>query len=348
MKLVRPLLPLALLAFLVLKMNGQSMGTGTITGIVSDPSGSAIPSATVTALHLSTHTTHTATTTSSGNYVFTNTPIGDYQITAEVRGFKKFVQEGVHLDADATASINIQLQIGTSQESVTVSAAPPPLQTENGEVGNIVSGVQVSELSLNGRNFSQFVALSPGVSSTQTGRRLGVGQEGNPLLSVNGGRVNSTRFTYDGVLAMDTGGNRGLNLFPPMDIIAEVQVKTSNYSASEGSFGYGSVNVITKAGGSDFHGDLYEVLGNSDLDARNFFDIHRSPFHQNFFGGTIGGPIFIPGHYNHDKNKTFFFVSEGWNQRQGPQLVNFTSPLKVLSQRPLLRQHSVQASSTQR
>ncbi len=324
MKFVRLLLPLALLAFV--KINGQSMGTGTITGFVSDPSGSAIPSATVTALHLSTNTTHTATTTSSGNYVFTNTPIGDYQITAEVPGFKKFVQQGVHLDADVTASVNIQLQIGTSQQSVTVSAAPLPLQTENGEVGNVVSGVQVSELSLNGRNFSQFVALSPGVSSTQTGRRLGVGQEGNPLLSVNGGRVNSTRFTYDGVLAMDTGGNRGLNLFPPMDALAEVQVKTSNYSASEGSFGYGAVNVITKAGGSNFHGDLYEVLGNSDLDARNFFDIHRSPFHQNFFGGTIGGPIFIPGHYNHDKNKTFFFVSEGWNQRQGPQLVNFTSP----------------------
>ncbi|HEY3936466.1 MAG TPA: hypothetical protein VGL97_03510, partial [Bryobacteraceae bacterium] len=175
-----------------------------------------------------------------------------------------------------------------------------------------------SELSLNGRNFSQFVTLSPGVASTQTGRRMGVGQEGNPLMSINGGRVNGTKFTYDGVLAMDTGGNRGLNLFPPMDALAEVQIKTSNFAASEGSYGYGLVNVITKTGGAQFHGDAYEEFGNRDLDARNFFDSHRAPFNQNMFGFTIGGPIV--------KNKTFFFVSEGWNRRQGPQLVSFTAP----------------------
>jgi hypothetical protein len=164
------------------------------------------------------------------------------------------------------------------------------------------------------------------VASTQTGRRMGVGQEGNPLMSVNGGRVNSTKFTYDGILAMDTGGNRGLNLFPPMDAIAEVQVKTSNFAASEGSFGYGLVNVTTKSGGAAFHGDLYEVFGNTNLNARNFFDSRRAKFQQNMFGVTLGGPIYIPGHYNVDKNKTFFFISEGWNRRQGPQLVNYTNP----------------------
>ena len=302
------------------------MGTGTIGGLVSDPSGSPAPAATVTALQLSTRTSRSATTNASGNYVFTNMPIGQYEITAELPGFKKVVQQGVRLDADTTATVDIQLQIGAVQESVTVSAAPPALQTENGEGSNLVTGAQVSELSLNGRNFSQFLALGAGVASNQTGRRMGVGQEGNPLMSINGGRINSTKFTYDGVLAMDTGGNRGLNLFPPMDAIAEVQVKTSNFSAREGSYGYGLVNVITKTGGSDFHGDLYEVFGNTNLDARNFFDSRVSPFHQNMFGGTLGGPVFIPGHYNKDKNKTFFFVSEGWNLRQGPQVVNYTSP----------------------
>ena len=323
---LRTVSKLALLSVFAMKLQAQSMGTGTITGTVIDPSGSAVASAKVTALHLSTHITKTAVTNGSGNYAFTNTQIGEYEITVDVTGFKKLVQQSIHLDADSTASVDFALQLGTNQETVTVSAAPPALQTESGEVGNVVTGAQISELSLNGRNFSQFVTLSPGVASTQTGRRLGVGQEGNPLLSVNGGRVNSTKFTYDGVLAMDTGGNRGLNLFPPMDALAEVQVKTSNYAASEGSFGYGSVNVITKAGGSDFHGDLYEVFGNRDLDARNFFDNKRAPFNQNMFGGTIGGPIFIPNHYNREKNKTFFFVSEGWNRRQGPQIVAFTSP----------------------
>ena len=125
---------------------------------------------------------------------------------------------------------------------------------------------------------------------------------------------------------MDTGGNRGLNLFPPMDALAEVQIKTSNYTADSGSYGYGMVNVVTKTGGNEFHGDLYEILGNDAVDARNFFDNQVAPFKQNIFGFTIGGPVFIPRHYNADKNKTFFFYSEGWNRRQGPQLVNFTSP----------------------
>jgi hypothetical protein len=125
---------------------------------------------------------------------------------------------------------------------------------------------------------------------------------------------------------MDTGGNRGLDLFPPMDALAEVQIKTSNYTADSGSYGYGMVNVVTKTGGNEFHGDLYEINGVAAVDARNFFDNQRAPFVQNIFGFTIGGPVFIPRHYNADKSKTFFFVSEGWNRRQGPQLVNFTSP----------------------
>jgi hypothetical protein len=324
-RLVRGLIALLIGARAMLLL-AQSMGTGTIKGVVVDPSGAPVEHATVTATDHSRHIPHTVNTDSSGVYVFSNMPIGDYEITLESVGFKKLVQQAVHLDADSTAAADVTLQIGGSQESVTVTEAPPLLQTENGEISNVITGAQVSELSLNGRNFSQFLALSPGVASAQTGRRMGVGQEGNPLLSVNGGRVNSTKFTYDGVLAMDTGGNRGLNLFPPMDAIAEVQVKTSNFAASEGSFGYGLVNVITKSGGADFHGDLYEVFGNSNLNARNYFDSRRAPFHQNMFGVTLGGPIYIPGHYNKDKNKTFFFISEGWNRRQGPQLTSFTNP----------------------
>ena len=224
MKFIR-LVSALLLAGAALHLAAQSMGTGAITGVVTDPSGAPVPNASIIALHLSTHTSHEATTNGSGNYTLTNVPIGEYEITASLSGFKSIVQKGVHLDADTTAAVNIQLQIGASQESITVTAAPPPLQTDSGELSNLVTGAQVSELSLNGRNFSQFLALSPGVASTQTGRRMGVGQEGNPLSSINGGRINSTKFTYDGIIAMDTRGNRGLNLFPPMDAIAEVQVK---------------------------------------------------------------------------------------------------------------------------
>ena len=308
------------------RLFAQSMGTGTIAGTVSDPTGAVVGAAQITALNLATHAIRSTASNDQGNYVFPNMQIGQYQISAEHPGFKKFTQENARLDADTTVTVNISLQLGTAQETVTVSETPPAIQTQNGEIGNLVSGAQVSELSLNGRNFSQFVTLSPGVSSTQAGRRMGVGQEGNPLMSINGGRINGTKFTFDGILAMDTGGNRGIDLFPPMDALAELQMKTSNWSADEGSYGYGLVNVITKAGGAQFHGDVYEVIGNTDFDARNFFDIQRSPFHQNMFGFTFGGPIYIRGHYNTSKNKTFFFVSEGWNIRQGPQLVNYTSP----------------------
>ena len=303
----------------------QSMGTGTITGTVTDPSGGMVAGVQITATQSSTGVTHSITSNAQGNYVLPALQIGVYQVRAEHPGFKTFTQENVRLDADTTAKVAINLVIGTSQQSVTVSSAPPAVQTENGEISTLVTGAQVSELSLNGRNFSQFLTLSPGVASAQAGQRLGVGQEGNPLLSINGGRVNSTKFTFDGILAMDTGGNRGVNLFPPMDALAEVQIKTSNFSADQGSYGYGVVNIITKSGGDQFHGDVYEIAGNNDLDARNFFDNQRAPFHQNMFGFTLGGPIFIPNHYNTNKNKTFFFVSEGWNLRQGPQLVNYTS-----------------------
>ena len=106
-------------------------------------------------------------------------------------------------------------------------------------MGTIATGAQVSELSFNGRNYSQILTLGTGIASENTGHRMGVGQEGNPLMSVNGGRITNTKFTYDGIIAMDTGGNRGLDLFPPMDALAEVQIKTSNYTADSGSYGYG-------------------------------------------------------------------------------------------------------------
>lgn len=304
----------------------QTMGTGTITGTVTDATGAIVPEVKVTAVNLSTGIERNALTNSSGTYVIPALQIGDYKLSAGHTGFKTSNRAGIRLDVDTSATVNFTLDIGSSEQSVTVTETIPIIETTSGEMGTIATGTQVSELSFNGRNYSQILTLGTGIASQNTGHRMGVGQEGNPLMSVNGGRINSTKFTYDGILAMDTGGNRGLNLFPPMDALAEVQIKTSNYTADSGSYGYGMVNVVTKAGGNTFHGDLYEVLGNDATDARNFFDNKVAPFKQNIFGFTIGGPIFIPRHYNADKNKTFFFVSEGWNRRRGPQLVNFTSP----------------------
>ena len=327
----------------------QTMGTGTITGVVKDPTGAVVPGVKITATNVSTGISRSTTTNSSGDYVLPALQIGTYKLTAAHTGFKTSNQEDVRLDVDVTATVNFSLDIGSAEQSVTVTEAPPAVQTTSGEMGTIATGAQVSELSFNGRNYSQILTLGTGIASQNTGHRMGVGQEGNPLMSVNGGRVNDTKFTYDGVLAMDTGGNRGLNLFPPMDALAEVQIKTSNYTADSGSYGYGLVNVVTKAGGNEFHGDLYEVLGNDAVDARNFFDNGRAPFKQNIFGFTVGGPLYIPKHYNTDKSKTFFFVSEGWNRRRGPQLNDFTSPPQSTytaeTVDPLMRQGNFTESS---
>lgn len=305
---------------------GQSTGTGEISGTVVDESGAVVPGVAVIATHEETGLSRRTVSNASGAYVIPALPVGQYKIEAQITGFRTFLQKGVIVETDAKIALNIVLQPGSVRQEITVVGTPPPLQTQSGEVSTLVSGEQVKDLALDGRNFTQLLTLGAGVTSSQEGRRMGVGQEGNPLMSINGGRINSTKFTYDGTLAMDTGGNRGLNLFPAMEAIQEIRIKKSNYSADSGSYGFGEVNVVTKSGGKNFHGDLYEYLGNDALDARNFFDNEVSPFKQNNFGYTIGGPFFIPGKFNDAKNKTFFFWSQSWNRRRGPQLVSFTSP----------------------
>ncbi len=309
----------------VTAVHAQTTGAGSITGVVTDPTGAVVPNVQITAKHLTTGVRRSTTSNSSGNCELSALQVGQYEVTASYSGFKSFVQKGVVVNADTTLALDIALQIGSSTQTVTVEAAPAVLSTQAGDISTLVAGTQVQELALNGRNFTQFLTLGTGVNSQQVGRRMGVGQEGNPLMSVNGGRINSTQYTYDGILAMDTGGNRGLNLFPPMDAMQEIQIHKSNYTADTGSYGYGQVNVVTKAGGREYHGDVYEIFGNDALDSRNFFLAAVSPFRQNIFGFTVGGPM-VPNTHSRWHDKAFFFWSEGWNRRRGPQLVSFTSP----------------------
>lgn len=206
-----------------------------------------------------------------------------------------------------------------------MTAAPPALETSTGGVDTLVSGTQLTELALNGQNFTQFLTLGTGVSSSQIGQRMGVGQEGNPLMSVNGGRINSNAFTYDGILAMDTGGNRGLDLFPPTEAIQEIQIHKSNFTADIGSYGYSLVNIVTRSGGEQYHGDFYEIFANDALNADNYFNTAKPPLHDNNFGYDFGGRVF-PSADSGFKRGLFFFWSEAWDKRLGPELVSFTAP----------------------
>jgi hypothetical protein len=307
------------------RLQAQSTGTGTLTGLITDASGAAVAHAKVVATSTSTGLTYEGTTNSEGSFRLPGLRAGQYSIEASASGYSKLTQQAVNIDADAIRNVDLRLAVGASSESVTVTDAPPAVETGDGSLGTLITGTQLTELGLNGRNFTQFLALSPGVSSTQTGQRMGVGQEGNPLTSVNGGRINSNAFTYDGILAMDTGGNRGLNLFPPMEAIQEIQAHTSNFTADIGSYGYSLVNVITRAGGERYHGDAYEVFANDALNASNFFSAAKPPLRDNNFGYDFGGRV-LPRAQSQFGRNVFFFFSEAFDRRIGPELTSFTSP----------------------
>jgi hypothetical protein len=181
-----------------------------------------------------------------------------------------------------------------------------------------VTGKQISQLVLNGRNFTQLVTLTPGVSN-QTGQDEGtVGVYGNVSYSVNGGRVEYNNWEIDGGDNMDNGSNSTLNVYPNVDAIAEVRVLTSNYGAQYGRNGSGTVETVTKSGTRDFHGDLFEFVRNDVFNARNFFTDERPAYKKNDYGFTIGGPVFIPKVYNTQREKTFFFFSENWRKERVP------------------------------
>ncbi len=304
----------------------QEAEQGAITGYIFDSTHAVVPRAEVTVTSLATNRSRTARTGDSGLYTFNGLEPGAYNVRAAASGFKTENRTAVTVDTGAVVRVDFTMQVGQATDTVTITADAPVINTETGEVSTLVSGEQVSELALNGRNFTQFLALGTGVVSQQTGHQMGLGQEGNPLMSVNGGRITMNKFTFDGAMAMDTGGNRGVDVFPPLEAIGEISIRTSNYSADTGGMGAGNVNVVTKSGTRHYHGDIYEYLRNDDMDARNFFSITRQVIKLNNFGYTLGGPFYLPNRYNKDKTRDFFFWSESWSRRVGPQLDSFTTP----------------------
>ena len=318
------LLPIFLSSLLSIDAIAQSSGSGTVSGTITDSSGAVISGAEVAARQTSTGLERSTKTNSDGFYSLPALRAGEYVVRAQAPGFQRIEQQGVVLQSDTTRTVNLQLAVGGASDATTVTTAPPAIETSEGSLNTIITGAQLSELATNGRNFTQFLSLGTGVSSSQTGQRMGVGQEGNPLTSVNGGRINSNAFTYDGILAMDTGGNRGLNLFPPMEAIQEIQVHKSNYTADIGSFGYSQVNVVTRSGGEKYHGDVYEVFSNDALNARNYFNTSKPPLHDSNFGYAFGGRL-LPGTKGNFARNIFFFWSQAFDRRSGPELTSFTS-----------------------
>jgi len=312
----------------------RAQDTGYISGTVTDKTGSAVVGAEVVVAIAGGSFSRTTATNADGAYVVAGLPGGTYDITVTAKGFEKYHAKGVKLDVAQKIRVDVELVVGAITEVVEVQGENvAQVETQSSDLSDTVTGKQISELVLNGRNFTQLVNLAPGVVS-QTGQDdAKVGVYGNVAYSMNGGRTEYNNWELDGGDNMDNGSNATLNVYPNPEAIAEFKVLTSNYGAQYGRNGSGTVEVETKSGGTTFHGSAFEYLRNEFFNAKSWEEgadptAKKAPYKKHDFGYTIGGPVYIPNHYNTDKKKTFFFFSEEWRREKNPHttgLVNVPS-----------------------
>ncbi len=315
-----------LLAFATIfsgRVSAQTAETGSISGSVTDNSGAVIPGATVTAT-IAGGTALTATADEKGEFSFVGVPAGTYVVTVTAGGFKDVKLDAIVVKAGETAKTEAAMTPADVSTSVNVQGqSATQVETESSQIAGTISREEIVTLGLNGRNFTQLIALAPGVSN-QTGQDEAlVGVRGSVKYSVNGGRVEYNTFDVDGgdvLNASINGSSSSLIVFPSLDAISELQVLTSNYGAMYGRSASGTILATTKAGTNQFHGDAYMFIRNNIFNDRNYFDqTKNAPTYEKYSpGGTIGGPLYIPGHYNEAKDKTFFFVSEEYRHDREP------------------------------
>ena len=308
-----------LMSILLCSMWAMGQDTASITGTVTDPTGAAVANAEVVVSNPDRGINRSTTTNASGDYLVAGLPVGTVNVSVAVTGFKKYAATGIVLRVGEKARHDLTLQVGASSAEVTVLGEDvAQVETQSAELSGTITGKEISQLQLNGRNFTQLVTLVPGVSNQSGQDDAGVGVGGNVSFSINGGRTEYNNWELDGGDNMDNGSNTTLNVYPSLDAIAEFKVLTSNYGAQYGRSGSGTVEVETKSGTNKFHGDAYEFVRNDAFNAITFPQSSVPAYKKNDFGYTIGGPVFIPGLYNKDKQKTFFFWSQEWRRERVP------------------------------
>jgi hypothetical protein len=305
--------------------------SGTIAGTIHDQTGAVVPNATVVATQVETNSPHTTVATAEGIYSFPTLLIGTYRLSVEAKGFQKYVGTGITLHVNEQLTVDVSLQVGAVTQSIEVSAQPFGVNTQSAEVGNLVDGSQVRDLPLNGRNFVALVTLIPGTAPGAEGLdTFDVGLLGSTHLSVNGNAGNANLWLVNGVTNADIGSNGTLLVFPSVDAISEFTILRNNYSAEYGYASGGIVNVVTRAGTQRFHGTAFEFARNDKLDAADFFlnaaNLQKNKLRYNNFGWTLAGPIYLPGHYNTDKTKDFFFFAQEYRRQIQGNTIRMTVP----------------------
>lgn len=299
---------LALLCALCLSARAQDT-TAILEGQVTDSSGAVVTGAAVEVSNSQTGYKRAQQTTNAGAYHLT-LPVGQYELRVSAPGFAQYIQTGIRLNVSQTARVDVQLRVTKEKDVVTVSAEAPLADTGSNVIGNVVTGRQLVDLPLDGRNFTQLGLLQPGVTPMTAGlAEAGGSLRAGQAYAVDGQRPESNNYLLDGLTNVSRVDG-GFALKTPVDAIEEFRILTESAPPEYGSTSGATTTVVTRSGGNEFHGDLYEFLRNDALDTRNFFAATTEPLKQNQFGATLGGPI--------RKNKDFFFVYyEGFRNTQG-------------------------------
>ncbi len=314
---------------------GQS--TATLQGTVTDQKGAVVPNATITVRNQATSIERTAQTDSSGNYQVAALPVGTYSVVVQAQGFKSDAVSDLNVEVARTLVKDFQLEVGSLEQRVNITADTPVIETATTSVGQVINQRTVQEIPLNGRHFVDLGLLIPGsVTPPQNGFLTApLRGQGSFGLNTAGNREDTVNFMINGINLNDQVQNQ-ITFQPSINTVQEFKIDNSTFSAEYGRSSGAIVNIATRSGTNDYHGEGFEFFRNSALDARNFFErtTKPAPFHRNQFGFNIGGPVNLP-HFGEGgsalsykgKNKTFFFFSyEGLRQRQGLTLPIVTVP----------------------
>src|SRR5262245_26437720 len=319
------MLRLLLVSILLYGVLNAADPTGTLTGTVLDPGGALVPSAKITVTNMQTGLTRTMQSSTDGGFVFPLLPAGTYRITVEAVGFSLYQQSGLVVAADQSITLPVRLKIGTTSETVEVSAGAQMLETRSGALSSVVNERKIVDLPLNGRNAAALVLLAPGAVDLRAGNAGGRGDTvqtitypGAVSVAANGGRADTANYNLDGGSNQDSYTNVN-NPFPNPDAVQEYSVQTNSFSAEYGRGSGAIVNVVTKSGTNEFHGSAFEFLRNGNLNARNFFASKQDQLKRNQFGGSFGGPAI--------KNKLFFFGTYQGTQLRDVQAGNSATVL---------------------
>ena len=290
--------------------------TGGVVGTVTDSSGAAVPNVSVTLSSTATGFTRTVTSNGNGEYTITDVEPGTYKLTVNAPSYKAYVANNVQVNVATSNTVNAQMQVGGTSETVTVEDTNVAVQTDSAALGQVIDGTQVKELPLNGRSFVELTQLQPGVSAANNFDTKNKGLQGGVDMSVNGNPTTNNLFLIDGVNNNDVGSNRTILIYPSNEAIAEFKMLTNSYGAEYGQASGAIISIVTRSGTNRFHGSAFYDGRNDVLDTFTYFAKQnanpalprggKDKLRRNDFGYSIGGPI--------KRDKLFFFFSEEWNR----------------------------------